>query len=44
LPGLKCGTCFSGTGTFSPVFGFQPIEATIITKQQSRKDLLCVAQ
>ena len=24
LPGLKCGTNFSGTLTFSPVFGFLP--------------------
>ena len=25
LPGLKCGTCFPGSATDSPVFGFRPM-------------------
>ncbi len=27
LPGLKCGMCFGGTTTDSPVFGFLPVRA-----------------
>ncbi len=27
LPRMKCGTHFSGTGTFSPVFGLRPVRA-----------------